>query len=567
METRTLLDHVARNAARKPGAVAYRFLDGSGAEEAVLTFGELAARTAAIAAGLARHARPGDRVLLVADTSPEFVLGFLGVLAAGLVAVPTSQPRLGRTVGRFAAIARSCAPRAVLGGERTLARVRRVLAATDAAAPLAMLPLDGLEAEGAGGVPRVGIDADTLAILQYTSGSTASPRGARILHRNFLANAACIREAMGLGEASESVSWLPLFHDMGLVSGIVGPIVFACPSTLLAPNAFLSRPALWLEAITRLRGTVSGGPNFAYALAAEKVTEEETARLDLSSWEVAFCGAEVVRAGTMRRFVERFAPAGLTPRAMLPVYGLAEATLLVSGGPPGSGLRVLEIERAPGRGMGAGPMPVVGCGAVPGDTTVAIVDPSLGIPLGEGLQGEIWVAGGSVSPGYWEGDAAESGFGSTLPGRDAAFLRTGDIGFLRDGQLFVTGRSKDVIVLRGANLHAEDVEAVADGVHPELRPGGVAAFAIEASEDEGEPEERLALAVELRGREVEGFEAAVERLREEIARQFAVEPFLVVGLRGGALPRTSSGKIRRAAMREMLRTGEVRPLARWQWSG
>ncbi|HWN41215.1 MAG TPA: amino acid adenylation domain-containing protein, partial [Thermoanaerobaculia bacterium] len=377
--------------------------------------------------------------------------------------------------------------------------------------------------------PAVG--PDSLAFLQYTSGSTSTPKGVRVTHGNLIANERAIQHACGQSEESVVVGWLPLYHDMGLIGNVLQPLWCGATCVLMSPLSFLQRPRRWLDAIDRFRGTTSGGPDFAYSLCVRKIPPADREGLDLSSWRVAFNGAEPVRAATLDAFAEAFASSGFRREAFYPCYGLAEATLFVSGGDPDAAPRV------------AGNL--VSCGrAWPGER-ITVVGPETGRELPAGEEGEICVSGPSVADGYWQGES----FGG--------FLRTGDLGRLDEhGELFVTGRLKDLIVVRGRNLYPHDVERTAEESHPALRPGGGAAFSVEV-----EGEERLVVVHEVeRRREAEAREAA-EAIRAAVLREHEVSPHEVVPIRAGMLPKTSSGKVRRGACREGYLSGALTPLA------
>lgn len=543
-DARTLAEAVLRAERLAPDLVLYTFLADGDAQ--TLTCREVAERARAVAARLVASCAPRSRILLAYPAGLAFIGAFYGCALAGMVAVPCYPPegaRKERTLPRLAGIVADARPAVLL----TTRAVALGLAALAEAAPwLAALPViatDDLEpAEGWSPAP---IASEALAMIQYTSGSTAAPRGVVLTHENLVANAAAIHCAFGVGE-TRGVSWLPLHHDMGLLGHVVVTMLHLVPNVFLSPLSFLARPLRWLHAISAHRATASGAPNFAYDLCVRRYTESAARGLDLSSWSVAYNGAEPVAAATMERFAERFAAHGFRAQAFHPCYGLAEASLMVTSGAPLAGPVIDE-----GR---------VGCGrAVPG-TEVVIVDPETCREQPEGEVGEIWVRGPSVAQGYF-GDASRSR--GTFDGRRASeangapYLRTGDLGRLRDGELFVVGRAKDVVIVRGRNHHAHDLERTAQAAHPAVRD--VAAFAWRMDDREGP-----ALVVEVGFDAEPDHEGIAEAVRAAITREHDVAVVELALVRRGTLPKTSSGKPMRASCRAQLEAGTLP--TRWRSS-
>ncbi|WP_198659322.1 non-ribosomal peptide synthetase [Nocardiopsis sp. FIRDI 009] len=515
-------------------------------------------RARAIGARLLGLGLGGRSALLFYPPGLEFVAAFFGCLYAGVVAVPayppTRNPRsLTRVVGMVRDSGAEVALTTAAGRDRMDGRIGLVpglerlrLIATD----------DVPDTEAADWTSPV-LDGGSLAFLQYTSGSTAAPRGVALTHDNLLANTALIQEAFGLRPDMRGVSWLPVYHDMGLIGSVMGTVRRGGTMALMAPTTFVRDPYRWLKAVSDERAVVSGAPNFAYDLCVERVTDEQAAHLDLSRWEVAFNGAEPVREDTMRAFADKFAVAGFRASALLPCYGLAEASLMVSAGPHGGGVRVCE---PPAEGDGGGAASgVVASGAIPDVHRVEIVDPSTRTTLPEGVVGEIWVCGPSVAHGYWNRPEAEDDpFGRTLADEPGTpFLRTGDLGFVRDGQLHVTGRSKDLIIVRGRNHYPQDIELTAQRTSPALQPNGGAAFSL----DEADGRERIAVVQEVRGGQDVDLDEAARRIRAAVAEEHEVRPDAVVLVRALTIPRTTSGKIARRACREALREGRLTVLS------
>ncbi|WP_435021132.1 amino acid adenylation domain-containing protein [Tundrisphaera sp. TA3] len=571
--TRDLSSFVALTRLRadeRADAPAFSFLHdgeiGGGAEDR-LSFAGLDRRARAIAATLQGVGVAGERALLVGPPGLEFISAFLGCLYAGVVAVPAHLPRPNRPMPRLAAIADGARPRAILTTTGLLADSDRWAAEVPALAGLHRLATDAVPDDRASSWSDPGVGRDDLAFLQYTSGSTASPRGVMVTHGNLLANSAAIRACFGSTPESRGVCWLPLFHDMGLIGGVLQTIHCGGHSTLMAPTAFLQKPVRWLRAIAAAGATISGGPDFAYDLCARKVTEEQKQGLDLSRWAVAYDGAEPVRAETLDRFAEAFAPCGFRREAFLPCYGLAESTLLVTGRRPASGpalfaasadgLAAGRIEPAPDDGPKS--RTLVGSGAI--EPGVAIVDPMTHQPCPADRIGEIWARGPSVAAGYWnDPEATAATFAARIAGSDdGPYLRTGDLGFARDGQLFVTGRIKDLLIIRGRNVYPQDVEATAERCHPSGRMGGAAAVAVEV---DGQESLVLLLEVERLGKGNAG-DDVIAAARRAIAEGHDLDVHAIRLVKAMGLPRTTSGKIQRHACRARFLDGSLEAVAAW----
>ena len=570
----TLVELLEDRAARAPEATPYIFLEGGDDDARSLTAGDLRARAAAIGAAiLEAGTRPGDRVLLVMPPGLDYIAAFFGCLYAGVIAVPAYPPdprRLARTLPRLVSIVEDCAARTLVSTPSIASLVPtipqlaslRAVAVDDAMHADASVTVDDATRIDA---PRVTVAPDTIAMLQYTSGSTTTPRGVILDHAALLANLAAMSTAFGLGDRPPPrvVSWLPPFHDRGLIGAILIALYTGGTTIAMSPLHFLQRPARWLRAISKYRADISGGPNFAYDLCTRKV-DLATEQLDLSSWDVAFNGAEVVRASTLARFAEKFAAVGFRRSSLFPCYGLAETCLLATGAQRGSGPTVIEVDRAAlergevragddrvadtrDRGWAGdrGSLDVVSSGRAPTTVDIAIVDPGACVALAEGRVGEIWIAGPSIGRGYWglEDNSQRVFRARTADGR-GPYLRTGDLGFLLDGELFVSGRIKDMIIVHGRKLFPDDIERVVGDAHSAVRPGATAALAI----DDGDGE-RLAIVQEVEGEhDPAAVRAAITRV---IVEAFDVSPHAIVLVERGTIPKTSSGKIQRHACRAL----------------
>lgn len=566
----TLVDVLRDRATSLRDKVAFRFVREAEGPVEQRTYRELFERASAIAAELQTRAASGDRVLMVYPPGLEFVEAFFGCMLAGVVAVPTAAPGRRRPGAPLAAIRAASSPKLVLTSSTFVDEIDWREALGRSSRELPRLSTDQVSTDRQRDWRKPSLEAEDIAFLQYTSGSTSSPKGVMLTHANLLANSALIQQGFGTNTESRGVFWLPLYHDMGLIGGVLQPLFCGGTSTLLAAAAFLQRPALWLEEISRMRATISGAPDFAYDLCARRITADERRHLDLSSWQVAFTGAERVRVPTLERFAEAFGPCGFRAESFFPCYGLAEATLMVSGGPRGRRPTVLHVsasslaehkvdEVAP---EDPASRALSSCGVCLTGQQVLVVDPDSRRLCDAQSVGEIWVAGPSVAQGYFENPArtAES-FGGYLADSGAGpYLRTGDLGFIRDGQLYVTGRLKDLLIIRGRNFYPDDIEQSVLGAHPALRLGCCVAIAV----DDGEVE-RLVIVqeVEPRSRGIDTA-AALQAIHRAVTAQHEVEVDTIVLVKAGEIPRTSSGKPRRSACRDRHLANEMAVVASWK---
>ncbi|MBN0977507.1 non-ribosomal peptide synthetase [Pseudomonas hygromyciniae] len=550
---RTLVQSLQRRATQTPDQVALRFLAESADDSVVLSYRDLDLRARTIAAALQASAGRGERAVLLFPSGPDYVAAFFGCLYAGVIAVPAYPPESTRRhhQERLLSIIADAEPRLLL----TSSGLRDALGQIQEAPPL--LCVDELHSESAAGWVAPNLQDDDIAFLQYTSGSTALPKGVQVTHGNLVANELLIRRGFGIDLNPDDVivSWLPLYHDMGLIGGLLQPIFSGVPCVLMSPAYFLGRPLRWLEAISQYRGTISGGPDFAYRLCSERVSDSALERLDLSHWRVAYSGSEPIRLDTLERFAEKFARCGFTPNNFFASYGLAEATLFVAGGTRGQGIPALRVDEQalaanraePGQGSA-----IMSCGTSQPEHGVLIVEPHTLAELADNCVGEIWATGPSIAHGYWRNPEATAKTFVQHAGR--TWLRTGDLGFMQGGEVFITGRLKDLLIVRGHNLYPQDIEQTVEREVEVVRKGRVAAFAVNDQGLEG-----IGIAAEI-SRSVQKIlppEALIKAIRQAVAEAYQEAPCVVVLLNPGALPKTSSGKVQRSACRTRLADGSL----------
>ncbi len=565
----TLVDLVRHRARYQGNDIAFTYLVDGENEQVHLTNRELDRQARAIGAWLQSLDLAGERALLLYPAGLEFIAAFFGCLYAGVVAVPVYPPRRNRSLARIQAIADDAQAKVALTTDSVLARVESLIDETPHLKQLTWLATSHLPEGIEDKWDAPDIHGDTLAFLQYTSGSTGTPKGVMLDHANLLHNSALIAYAFEHTRSGLGVFWLPSYHDMGLIGGILQPLYVGRPNILMSPMAFLQKPFRWLSAISRFGGTTSGGPNFAYDLCVRKITPEQKQTLDLSSWTVAFNGAEPVRAETIEAFCEAFGPCGFRREAFYPCYGLAEATLIVSGGyaknPPV--IRWFEtaalsknqvVDASPEE---EGVRALVGCGENLPDQKIVIADPDTLTRCEPDRIGEIWVSGPSVAEGYWQQpEATQRTFRAFLKDSgEGPFLRTGDLGFMKDGELFVTGRIKDLLILRGVNVYPQDIEMTVQQAHPHLLPDCGAAFTVEI-----DGQERLVVVQELHRRYRDDVEEVFQAIRRAVAEEHDLPVEVIVLIQAGSIPKTSSGKIQRHACRAGFLEGTLEVVAQWQ---
>lgn len=529
--TAALLAHYER----KPDKIAFRILDRHADDLDRVTYGELFERACNFAAQITTASRPGARIVLALPTGVDFLVGLFGCLLSGRIAVPSAYPQAG-ALEAFERIVLDCDAEVIVAEPDRLTSLSENVSMRRVVTPQQM----------AGGSKRIvhAPDPGSPAVLQYSSGSTRQPRAVIVTHGNIAANHGMISDRFGHSGCSDFVSWLPLYHDMGLIGAVIQPVMLGSTSTLMSPAQFSRRPRLWLEAITRYRAHTSGGPDSSYRLCVQAIKPGDLGGLDLSHWAVAYNGAEPVRLDTLRAFTSMFGAAGFRPQAFLPCYGLAEATLFVAGS-----------HFDPARSDEPGALPTVGSEAK--GLRIAIVDPVTAAPASAGAVGEICIAGANVSPGYWNSDPGLIGFDDNqfMLGKDR-FFRTGDLGTMMDHGLRITGRLKDIIIRAGQNIVPDDIEAAVESVNPDT---GCQAAAVGIDTPDGES--MVVVAEVTRRTHRQDLAAQAEAIWTRLEARHGIMPDRIAFVQRGQLPRTTSGKIRRGAIREMLARNQLPAIA------
>jgi acyl-CoA synthetase (AMP-forming)/AMP-acid ligase II len=577
-ELATLAHVLEYRAKYQPDKIAYRFLDNGETQGKTLTYRQLAQKAQAIASNLKNLNAQGERALLLYPPGLDFISAFFGCLYAGVIAVPVYPPRRNQSLQRLEAIIQDSQAAIALTTSSIIKDINTESSLITIATDISHAHQEEDYAEDW----QINIiDPQSIAFLQYTSGSTGTPKGVMVTQDNLNHNQQMIQKSFGHHENTTVVGWLPLFHDMGLIGNVLQPLYLGVSCILMSPVDFLQKPLRWLEAISKYKGTTSGGPNFAYDLCVRKVTPEQLESLDLSSWEVAFTGAEPVRAETLEAFSAKFADCGFRREAFYPCYGMAEATLFISGGLKNRELvieKIDELALTENRAVvtqDESAKTVVGCGYAWNNQKILIVNPETLTVCPPGEVGEIWVQGDSVAQGYWQQEerTKEVFHAYTNDTKEGPFLRTGDLGYQReDGELFITGRIKDVIIIRGRNHYPQDIECTVEMAHKALVPHRSAAFSVEVN-----GEEKLMIAVEVERRFRErcrgdnqeerriknsdlGFEIQLQEqpifpeivndIRQAVVKNHGLQVHKVLLLRIGTIPKTSSGKIQRFACRK-----------------
>ncbi|MFN6181484.1 MAG: fatty acyl-AMP ligase [Dolichospermum sp.] len=567
-----LISILNQRASQTPNQLAYIFLKNRENQEQNITYQQLSQNSKNIAIKLQSLIPKGSRALLLYPQGLEFINAFLGCLYAGIIAVPAYPPKRNQKMSRLAAIIKDAQPQIILTTSSMLESIKEKLTDIVDSSALQWLATDSLnndEEELSYIFPN--ISSDSLAFLQYTSGSTGTPKGVMISHGNIVHNSASIQKAFELTEKSVSVTWLPSFHDMGLIDGIIQPLYTGFLGVILPPESFLQRPIFWLQAITKYRATHSGGPNLGYELCVEKIAPEQQKNLDLSSWVSAYSGSEPIRRRTIENFITKFQSSGFQSQYFYPCYGMAEATLMITGGniedePVYLNVQseLLENKIVLKADVGRDNyQQMVGCGHTWLDTEIRIVDPETCTQCADNQVGEIWVSGSSIAQGYWHQPekTTETFQAKLVDVGERNFLRTGDLGFIQNGELFITGRIKDVIIIWGRNHYPQDIEYSVQQSHKALSLDCGAAFTVEVNN-----QEKLVIVQEVERTYLRklAVDEIVSAIRETVALNHGLQVYAILLIKPASIPKTSSGKIQRHACRQGFLKETLAVVGQWR---
>ena len=570
--TGTFLDALRGNAARDPDGLVYRFLGSDGAEHESLTNAGLAKLIGRYAGAIRAMPPPAreepSKVVLVLPQGKEFVAAFYGCIAAQAIAVPTFPPKNTSQAERLKLVLLDLGDCVVVTDRECLHTDLADLRRDDALSRVRWIDVEDLSHEPAHALEDFDAKADAIAMLQYTSGSTGTPRGVMVSNRNMVENSELIKQSFGHHRPDRrSVIWLPPYHDMGLVGGVLQPVHAGFAALLMPTSVFVRHPLRWLKAIEEFRGTSSGGPNFAFQMCVDNVRDRDLARLDLSSWDIAFCGAEPISHETMVAFSRRFAAAGFRPSAIYPCYGMAETTLMVSGKHHLEDMRALSVDaHALAKGLvnvtprgGHGTRKLVSCGSVHASLDLRVVDPQLGTERADREIGELWVSGPSITQGYWNhAEKTLQTYDQRLPGLEGRYLRTGDLGFVDGGELYVTGRIKEVLIIRGANHYPQDIEQECTLACPEFVNCRAAAFSVP-----GTAHEQVVIALEVPRVPIE-HDAVVKRINTRLVEKYGIRADIVLFVPRKTIKTTTSGKLQRLLLRTEYLAGSVPSYHVWR---
>ena len=566
-----IIEIFENNCSRLPEKVIYYYLEDGYNETSRITYREMNIRAKAIAGYLQQHHHKGDRAMLLFPPGIEFIASLFGCFFAGIIGVPAYPPRKNRMFDRFESILKDCTPSCILTTEKIHSDILKNFSEEPSLKLARYIEYEMVTDDWAEEWQDPEAGADDLVLLQYTSGSTGNPHGVMVSHGNLLHNSECIRQSFGHDENLTGVNWLPGFHDMGLIGALIQPAYVGGSNAIIPPNAFLTHPANWLRSISKYMSNTAGGPNFALDFCVDRINTEELTDVDLGSVKPFFCGAEPIYKESLDRFSKKFAANNFSSFQFYPCYGLAESVLIVTGGdleedPKSLSINGMMLERGriaevPENDPEA--RTLVGCGYPWHGNVVVIADPSTSRRATKGLVGEIWVSGPSVAQGYWnKPDLTRETFHAYLADTGGGpFLRTGDLGFIHDGQLYITGRIKDLIIIRGLNHYPTDIERTVENAHGSLQPTAGAAFSVEAGR-----EERLVVVHEVRRTSMRDLDdqEVFAAIRQAVAENHQLQVHAIALIRPGSIPKTSSGKIQRFNAKTEFLNEELNLISSWK---
>ncbi len=569
----TLVELLQHRAQQQPNDLAYQFLEDGKREGAAYTYAELDQQARAIAAFLQQQEVKGERALLLYPQGVEVVAAFCGCLYSGVIAIPVPPPdagRMKRTLPRLREIVKDAAATMVLSNARIIELIKDSGLEFPEFDAMRWVDTEQISPDLAKDWVDPEVNKDVLAYLQYTSGSTSTPKGVMLSHYNLMHHSAYLQRACGYSADGPTVTWMPYFHDYGLVEGLIQPLYNGAPCYIMAPLAFVKRPLRWLQAIQKYGATHSQAPNFAYDLCVRRIRESQREGLDLSSWKSAGNAAEPINPRVMREFYDAFKPCGFEWESFAPAYGLAETTLLVSSTPVGQAPKILSLD-APQLERGVVTLDdpeedtireTVSCGPLVCETRVVIVNPDTKVECAPDQVGEIWVSDPGVASGYWQRqEATVETFRARIEDtNEGPFLRTGDLGFMKDGELYITGRIKDLIIIRGTNHYPQDIEWTVQQVHPAMRPDYGACFSIIV-----DGEEQLVVVQEVARSHQKDLpaEAIITEIRQAISEAHELQVYAVALVKSGNVQKTSSGKIQRQGCKASFMAGQLEVLTDW----
>lgn len=568
VENNSIIDLLSSKAIEYPNKVAFKYLINGEDDVISISYGQLVSESKRIATYLYNEGFTGKRALIMYHSSIDYIKVFLGCLYAGVIAVPVYPPSLSRNMDRVRSIMADANTNLVLTTSQLYSRIAKQFNKETSGFDIKWVCIDKLDPPLSEEWKHPNITGDSIAFLQYTSGSTSAPKGVMISHNNILHNQEMIKNAFQTNEHTVAVGWLPLYHDMGLIGNVLQPLYLGATSILMSPMDFLKRPFSWLKAISKYKATVSGGPNFAYDLCIKKITEEEKAQIDLSSWQLAFNGAEPIRYETIKKFSDEFSQCGFKLQRFYPCYGMAEATLLITGGDVSKGPVIkhfdslsLTSNKVIESSNPDGSVALVSSGTSDFQEELCIVNPKTHYICSENEIGEIWVRGKNVANGYF-GTGESSDFSGRIQGRSSTYLKTGDLGFINEGQLFVTGRLKDVIILRGKNYYPQDIELITENAHEGVRKGCIASFSVTH-----ENEDKLVIVAEAerafrpRIKNVDTIKIKLKEIttsiRKNVMEEIGIQPYCICLIKTGSILKTSSGKIQRSLCKQGFLNNEL----------